>query len=117
MEESLKKLNIEYIQPEGAFYVFPKIPDGIDEMAFCKTMVKNFIVVVPGSAFGKAGFYRMTFCHGVEAIKKAMAQFEIAYKKTLEELGHKENEKKEEKVKKIIGEDDDTKQKSVVHNN
>ena len=117
VEESLKKLNIEYIQPEGAFYVFPKIPDGIDEMAFCKTMVKNFIVVVPGSAFGKAGFYRMTFCHGVEAIKKAMAQFEIAYKKTLEELGHKENEKKEEKVKKIIRADDDTKQKNVVHNN
>ena len=60
VEEALKRCNIEYIQPEGTFFIFPKIPDGIDEMAFCETMVKNFIVVVPGSAFGKKGFYRMS---------------------------------------------------------
>lgn len=89
VEEALKRCNIEYIQPEGTFFIFPKIPDGIDEMAFCETMVKNFIVVVPGSAFGKKGFYRMSFCQGPEAIKKAMDVFEVSYKKTLEELGNK----------------------------
>ena len=93
VEETLKKLNIEYIQPEGTFYIFPKIPDGIDEMTFCKTMVKNFIVIVPGSAFGQEGFYRMSLCLLPENVKKGMEQFEIAYKKTLEELGYKENEK------------------------
>ena len=93
VEETLKKLNIEYIQPEGTFYVFPKIPDGIDEMTFCQTMVKNFIVIVPGSAFGQAGFYRMSLCLLPENVKKGMEQFEIAYKKTLEELGYKKNEK------------------------
>jgi aspartate aminotransferase len=93
VEETLKKLNIEYIQPEGTFYIFPKIPDGIDEMTFCKTMVKNFIVIVPGSAFGQEGFYRMSLCLLPENVKKGMEQFEIAYKKTLEELGYKQNEK------------------------
>ena len=93
VEETLKKLNIEYIQPEGTFYIFPKIPDGIDEMTFCKTMVKNFIVIVPGSAFGQEGFYRMSLCLLPENVKKGMEQFEIAYKKTLEELGYKKNEK------------------------
>jgi aspartate aminotransferase len=93
VEETLKKLNIEYIQPEGTFYVFPKIPDGIDEMTFCQTMVKNFIVIVPGSAFGQEGFYRMSLCLLPENVKKGMEQFEIAYKKTLEELGYKKNEK------------------------
>ena len=102
MEETLKKLNIEYIQPEGTFYVFPKIPDGIDEMAFCETMVKNFIVIVPGSAFGAKGFYRMSLCLGVEAVKKAAAQFEISYKKTLEELGYGKNKKEEEKEEKVV---------------
>lgn len=92
-EETLKKLNIEYVQPEGSFYVFPKIPDGIDEMTFCQTMVKNFIVIVPGSAFGQEGFYRMSLCLLPENVKKGMEQFEIAYKKTLEELGYKKNEK------------------------
>ena len=120
-EETLKKLNIEYIQPEGTFYIFPKIPDGIDEMAFCKTMVKNFIVVVPGSAFGQEGFYRMSLCLGPETVKKAMEQFEIAYKKTLEELGNnkkkkeieiKENEKCEKKHEIL-----DPQDKNVVHSN
>ena len=96
-EETLKKLNIEYVQPEGAFYVFPKIPDGIDEMEFCQTMVKNFVVIVPGSAFGMEGFYRMSLCLGPEAVKKGMEQFEIAYKKTLEEVGPKKEEKKDDK--------------------
>jgi len=99
MEETLKKLNIEYIQPEGTFYIFPKIPDGIDEMTFCKTMVQNFVVIVPGSAFGMKGFYRMSLCLGLEDIKKGAAQFEIAYKKTLEELGYCKD-KKEEKCEK-----------------
>ena len=93
VEETLKKLNIEYVQPEGTFYIFPKIPDGIDEMTFCKTMVKNFIVIVPGSAFGQEVFYRMSLCLLPENVKKGMEQFEIAYKKTLEELGYKKNEK------------------------
>ena len=97
VEETLKKLNIEYIQPEGTFYVFPKIPDGIDEMTFCKTMVQNFIVIVPGSAFGQEGFYRMSLCLLPENVKKGMEQFEIAYKKTLEELGYNKNNTEEEK--------------------
>ena len=110
VEETLKKLNIEYIQPEGAFYVFPKIPDGIDEMTFCKTMVKNFVVIVPGSAFGMEGFYRMSLIFKPEDIKKGMEQFEIAYKKTLEEIGNNMNKMEENKCeKKIVKLEDDAK--------
>ena len=87
IEETLKKLKIEYVQPEGAFYLFPKIPDGIDEMEFCKLMVENFIVVVPGSAFGAEGFYRLSFCKKPEDIKRGMEQFKKAYIKVIEELG------------------------------
>ena len=98
IEKTLKKLNIEYVQPEGAFYIFPKIPDGIDEMEFCKSMVENFIVVVPGSAFGSEGFYRLSFCKNPEDIKRGMEQFEKAYKNVINELG-KSNGKKEGKGK------------------
>ena len=62
--------------------------------------MQNFIVIVPGSAFGMPGFYRMSLCLGPEAVKKAADQFEISYKKTLEELGYgkkKEEEKCEKK--------------------
>ena len=100
IEETLKKLNIEYVQPEGAFYLFPKIPDGIDEIEFCQEMVKNFIVVVPGSAFGAEGFYRLSFCKTPEDIKRGMEQFEKAYKKVIEDLGSKKKSEKEENKEK-----------------
>ena len=106
IEETLKKLKIEYIKPQGAFYLFPKIPDGIDEMEFCQLMVKNFIVIVPGSAFGAEGFYRLSFCKKPEDIKRGMEQFEKAYKTVIEELGNPKHVKPEkndedEKIKKF----------------
>ena len=100
IEETLKKLKIEYVQPEGAFYLFPKIPDGIDEIEFCQEMVKNFIVVVPGSAFGAEGFYRLSFCKTPEDIKRGMEQFEKAYKKVIEDLGSKKKSEKGENKEK-----------------
>ena len=97
IEETLKKLKIEYVPPEGAFYIFPKIPNNIDEMEFCKEMVKNFIVVVPGSAFGVEGFYRLSFCKKPEDIKRGMEQFEKAYIKVIEELKNENHLKEEDK--------------------
>ena len=102
IEETLKKLKIQYIQPEGAFYLFPKIPDGIDEMEFCILMVRNFIVVVPGSAFGAEGFYRLSFCKKPEDIKRGMKQFEKAYVKVIEELKDPKHIKPEKEVEEGI---------------
>ena len=99
VEETLRKLKIEFISPEGTFFLFPKIPDGIDEMNFCKIMLKNFIVIVPGSSFGKKGFFRLSFCKPPEDIKRGMDQFKIAYKKTIEELTNKRHEKHEKHEK------------------
>ena len=100
IEKALTKLQIEYVKPEGAFYIFPKIPDGIDEMEFCTLMAKNFIVVVPGSAFGTKGFYRLSFCKKPDDIKRGMEQFEKAYKIVIEEL-RKKGEKESQISKKI----------------
>ena len=120
VEDTLKKLKIEFIPPEGTFFLFPKIPDGIDEMSFCKSMIKNFIVIVPGSSFGKKGFFRLSFCKGPEDIKRGMEQFEIAYKKTIEELTSKKFEKHPEKYemqeKQFVDKNESLKKK-FVHNN
>ena len=98
IEETLKKLKIEYVQPEGAFYLFPKIPEGIDEMEFSKLMIQNFFVVLPGSAFGAEGYDRLSFCKKPEDIKRGMEQFEKAYIKVIEELGNQTHIKAEKEV-------------------
>ena len=93
IEKTLKKLKIEYIPPEGSFYLFAKIPDGIDEIEFCESMCKNFIVVVPGTGFGAKGFYRISFCKGPEDIKRGMEQFEKSYIKVISELSEQSDKK------------------------
>lgn len=73
------ELGIQYVKPSGAFYVFPKVPDGINEFEFCKTMAENFIIVVPGSGFGAQGFFRVSFCKPPHDIARAVPVFKTAY--------------------------------------
>lgn len=62
----------DFIKPEGAYYVFPKIKyPGIDAYKFAIDLLEKVkVVVVPGDAFGINGkeHVRMTFCVSREAI-------------------------------------------------
>jgi aspartate aminotransferase len=79
----LDKAGIEYCKPEGAFYLFCKVPKGKqaegDDLAFVDHL-KNFLILgVPGTGFGKPGWLRFAYCvdekiinASGEAFKKAM---------------------------------------------
>jgi aspartate aminotransferase len=47
---ALRDLGLEVEKPRGAFYIFPKVGDGVE---FTKKLIKHNIITVPGSAFGK----------------------------------------------------------------
>lgn len=81
--KAFDEVGIQYVKPEGAFYIFPKIPDGIDEWAFCETLAKNFIIVVPGSAFAKEGFFRLSFCKPPKDIEAAIPVLKKAIQEAL----------------------------------
>ncbi|MFV2072959.1 MAG: aminotransferase class I/II-fold pyridoxal phosphate-dependent enzyme [Thermoanaerobaculales bacterium] len=49
------------IPPDGAFYLFPRTPDG-DDAAFVKRAMDSLLLVAPGSTFGHPGHFRMAFC-------------------------------------------------------
>jgi aspartate aminotransferase len=85
----LDDCGIEYVRPQGAFYVFPKIPDGIDEWAFCEMMAKKMVILVPGLGFKGPGFFRMSFCKPPEDIEKAVPVFKTAFRETIEALAGK----------------------------
>ncbi len=83
-------LSIEGItcpQPKGAFYVFPNIS------AYIKGNIKNDIdftaylleeakvAVVPGSAFGKEGYIRLSYATSMENLKEGMRRIKEALKK------------------------------------
>ena len=66
MVENLTKLGFEMAVPQGAFYIFAKIPEkfGSDDFAFAKDVAKKARVgLIPGSVFGKgsAGYVRFSY--------------------------------------------------------
>lgn len=65
----LKEINIDFVEPEGGFYIFPSIEKfKLTSEEFCIRLLNEFgLACVPGSAFGEAGeFYiRISFCYSI----------------------------------------------------
>ncbi len=78
---------VKCIKPEGAFYAFPNISH------FIKGNIKNDIdlteylleeakvAVVPGSAFGKEGYIRLSYATSMENIKEGVKRIKEALEK------------------------------------
>ena len=60
----LDKAGLEYFRPQGAFYLFVKVPEvwNEDDSAFCDHEKKFFILSAPGAGFGKKGYFRLAYC-------------------------------------------------------
>ena len=79
--EKMTKLGFEIIKPDGAFYIFAKIPAGYDQdsFAFLKDFAqKKAVAFIPGAAFGRygEGYVRLSYAASMETIKEAMKRLE-----------------------------------------
>ncbi len=70
MMEVLDECNFQFVKPEGAFYIFPKSPIP-DDVEFVREAQKDRILVVPGSGFGKKGYFRIAYCVQTEVIERS----------------------------------------------
>ncbi len=59
--DGLASAGYNFEKPEGAFYLFPRSPIE-DDVKFVKDLQKKNILTVPGSGFGKAGHFRISYC-------------------------------------------------------
>ena len=77
LEDGLKKNGYTMATPEGAFYIFAKIPTkfGCDDVAFAKDLAEKAKVgVTPGSYFGAGGqgYVRLSYASSEENLKEAI---------------------------------------------
>ena len=84
---SIKGLSCK--KPEGAFYVFPNCKDCIgkkdaakkeilNDTDFVTSLLENTgVAVVQGSAFGKEGYFRISYATSMENLSKALDKIEI----------------------------------------
>ena len=74
-------LGFEIIKPDGAFYIFAKIPAGYnqDSFAFLKDFAqKKAVAFIPGAAFGQygEGYVRLSYAASMRTIREAMKRLE-----------------------------------------
>ena len=75
--DKMSALGFKIIKPDGAFYIFAKIPAGYeqDSFKFCQDFAREKAVAfIPGVAFGKygEGYLRLSYAASMETIITAM---------------------------------------------
>lgn len=84
----LDRAGIQYAVPEGAFYLFCKVPNRLgspsvtcdDDVAFCDHLKKYRVLGVPGSGFGRKGWFRLAYCVPERSIDSSAESFASARK-------------------------------------
>lgn len=79
--DKMTNLGFEIIKPDGAFYIFAKIPAGYnqDSFAFLKDFAqKKAVAFIPGAAFGQygEGYVRLSYAASMGTIREAMKRLE-----------------------------------------
>lgn len=82
----LTKIGFDCVQPQGAFYVFAKIPEGLeqDDTKFIYDLVdKAKVAVTSGSSFGSSGkgYIRFSYAVAMNQIEEGLKRIEKYVKK------------------------------------
>ncbi len=74
--DGLREIGIPCFEPEGAFYVFPKVGAfGMTSEEFCERLLyEGGVAIVPGTAFGECGegFARISYAYSLNHLKEAL---------------------------------------------
>lgn len=82
--ESLTSFGFSCVKPEGAFYLWMKVPGAPEgqtvtleeEQAFVDRAKEERILLVKGSAFGCTGYVRIAYCVPPDMIERSLPSFE-----------------------------------------
>ncbi len=80
--DELTAMGYVIIPPEGAFYLFPRSPIP-DDGAFVDELKKEKVLVVPGTGFGRSGYFRISYCVTREAVERALPGFRTAIERVM----------------------------------
>jgi len=70
--EVFDEIGLETTPLDGGFYAFPKSPEA-DDLVFCRRMLDQGLVIVPGMAFGAPGHFRMSYAADLDVLDRGLA--------------------------------------------
>ena len=74
LTEGLSKLGYEYVEPDGAFYLWVKALEP-DAQAFSDRAKQFELLLVPSDSFGVGGWVRLSYCIARDVIERSMPAF------------------------------------------
>ena len=81
MHEGLTRLGYGVPRAEGTFYLFPKSPVA-DDVAFIWLLLEEGVLAVPGSEFGRSGYFRLALTVPNDVIDRSLPAFERALERS-----------------------------------
>ena len=78
---ALTRMGYECVEPQGAFYMFPKSPMPGDT-EFVRLLQSKLVLTVPGIGFGTPGYFRASYCVDDRTLEGSLAGFEEALRET-----------------------------------
>ena len=82
---TLAVIGYELARPQGAFYIFVRIP-GPDPQRFLDKAKARDLLLVPGDDFGAPGYFRMCYCVEPEKVAKSIPILAELYRESVDEL-------------------------------
>jgi len=73
--KALTGMGFQMVQPDGAFYLFPKSPLP-DDIEFVRIAQQHRILLVPGAGFGAPGFFRIAYCVDQGMIERSLGAWQ-----------------------------------------
>ena len=77
MYSALTRMGYECVEPQGAFYIFPKSPIP-DDTEFVRLLQSKLVLTVPGIGFGTPGYFRASYCVDDRTLEGSLPGFEEA---------------------------------------
>ena len=74
LTKGLSELGYEYVEPDGAFYLWVRALESDDE-AFCEKAKAHELLLVPATCFKSHGWVRISYCVSADVIKRSMPAF------------------------------------------
>ena len=71
LTEALDEMGYEYVQPDGAFYLWVRALEP-DAQAFSDRAKQHELLIVPSDSFGCPGWVRMSYCIARETIENSL---------------------------------------------
>ncbi|RWZ60786.1 aminotransferase A [Halobacillus fulvus] len=78
--DRLDQMGIDYVKPDGAFYVFPELPlNGLSTFDRAVQFVEQAgVALVPGDAFSEngKGYFRLSYAYDTDTLKRGLDRLE-----------------------------------------